>query len=350
MDAKESGEEGEGEAEKKAAKPLPAKVERALAKARDAAKADLQRKSGRWLAAIPLGIGALLLALMMPRAARPDGIPVPIVDHRVTHAVAKAEESLADEAEAERLPGDILAVGTAIRDLNTAEVADDAQATSSARIRVEALVVDAGRHPGGDRGLIKLRALQTRYFLAAASAWERGEEPKDFIASGGGFVRRAEQVGWVVGRRVLLDETQRRVVFKTVWNAMAHLDRPPFGHTLDEERALYAFYIQHPRPPENARLHIEEQLSKGTTLETCARARAEQRRQEEIWRADKIKRLGAIDRSYPTDYALGIVYFRGGRVDLAVESFNTFLEAHPDGPYAIRARNHVKAALAGVEP
>lgn len=350
MDAKETGDDGEGKAEKKAEKPLPAKVERALAKAREAAKADLQRKSGRWLAAIPLGIGALLLALMMPRSTRPDGVPVPIVDHRVTDAIAKAEEKLADAAEAERLPGDVLTAGSAIRELNTAESGDDAQAASAARTQVEALVADAVRHPGGDQNLLKLRALQTRYFLNAVSAWERGEEPKEFLATGGGFVRRAEQVGWAIGRRVLLDETQRRVVFKTVWNAMTHLDRPPFGLTLDEERALYAFYIQHPRTPENARLHVQDQLSRATTPETCARARAELRRQEESWRADKIKRLGAIDRSYPTDYALGIVYFRGGRVDLAVDSFNSYLEANPDGPYTLRARNHLKAAVAGVEP
>ena len=39
------------------------------------------------------------------------------------------------------------------------------------------------------------------------------------------------------------------------------------------------------------------------------------------WRAEKIKRLGTIDPSYPTAYALGVVYFRAARYDLSADSF-----------------------------
>jgi len=351
VDAKDSGEEEADDAPEKPKKALPAKVEEALARARDAAKADHARTSGRWLALIPLGIGALLLALMMPRATRPDGIPLPRVDERVTSAIIKAENVLADDAEGTRLPGDILSVGSAIRDLNGSEGEDDPVKATNARMMVERLVADALGRKGGDQDLIKLRALQTRAFVNALSAWERGEEPKDFIAVGGGFVRRAEQVGWTQDHKVLLDETQRRVAYKTMWNALTHLDQAaPFQLTLDEERALYAFYIQHPRPPENARTIVKGSLAAASTPEECARARTELRRHEETWRADKIKRLGAIDPTYPTDYALGVVYFRGGRGDLAVDAFGSYLDAHPDGAYAIRARNHQKAALMGLEP
>src|SRR5688572_14290167 len=119
VEAKESGDDDKGETpaadEKPAKTALPAKVEAALARARAAAKADHERKGGRWLALVPIGIGALILGLMMPRATRPDGIPVPRVDQRVTAAIIKAENTLADEAEAQRLPADVLAVGSAVR-------------------------------------------------------------------------------------------------------------------------------------------------------------------------------------------------------------------------------------------
>ncbi|MBX3229588.1 MAG: hypothetical protein KIT84_04575 [Labilithrix sp.] len=356
MEAKETGEAAEDEAAEKQEeqeeqeKPLPPKVELALAKAREAVKADHARKSGRWLAAIPLGIAFVLLSLMMPRSTRPDGIPLPRVDRRVTAAIAKADDALANEAEETRLPGDVLEIGTAVRDLNAGEAGDDAEATTLARLKLEKLVTSVVRRKDSERDLLALRALQTRSFLRAVEEWEAGAEPKDFLAAGGGFVQRAEQAGWVKDRRVMLDETQRRVAFKTVWNAVTHLDTKAFALTLDEERALYAFYIQHPRVPENAREIVAGRLRDAKTPEACARARAETRRQEEAWRTEKIKRLGMIDPSYPTDYALGISYFQGGRSDLAVEAFGNFLQAHPDGAYAARAKNHMKAALVGVEP
>lgn len=348
MEAKETKDDSEVEresAEKQPAKALPDKVERALEKARAAARADHARKSGRWLALIPVGIGALLLALMMPRATPPDSIPVPRADLRVTSAIAKAEDEMAAASEQNRLPTDVLAVGTAVRDLNTAAESEDKNGALDARRRVDAFVVDVQKRPGGDQDLIRLRALQTRLFLDAVDAWERGEQPKDFIAVGGAFIARAEEAGWVKDHRVLLNETERRIAFKTVWNGVTHLDRDVFSLTLDEERAMYAFYIRHPHPPESARLSLLSTQRTSLTPEQCAHARKEVHRQESLWLVDKVKRFAAIDPKYPGMYALGVAYAQAGRQDLAIDAFNLFIEQHPDGPYSLRAKNHLKALI-----
>jgi hypothetical protein len=333
------------------AKPLPAKVERALAAARAAVKADHANKSGRWLAVIPLSIAVTFFVFMLPRATAPDGIPLPRVDHRVTAAVERAEEALADDAEQNRLPGDILSIGTAIRQLNALEgaSADDTERLL-ARTELDALLSTVTRRPGADQELIKLRSSQIRTFVRALREWENGGEPKDFAAAGGTFVARAQEAGWVLGRHILLDETQRRVAFKSVWNAITHLSSGNYALTLDEERALYAFYIEHPRVPEGHRLNLEAKRRDAKTPEECARASADWQREGESWRADKIKRLAAIDPAYPGTYALGIAYYGAGHSELAVEAFNTYLEAHPEGTYALRARNHLKAALVGSTP
>lgn len=335
---------------KAASRPLPAKVERALAAARAAAKADHERKSGRWLAIIPLSIGLVFLLFMLPRGTPPDGVPLPRVDHRVTRAIAEAEDRLADDAEAQRLPGDVLAIGSAIRDLTTAETEGNDPERLLARSRLDALLASLPKRPSTEQELVKLRASQTRTFLNALREWESGREPKDFAATGKSFVERAQEAGWTEERHLLLDETQRRVAFKTVWNAITRLGAGTFAITLDEERALYAFYIGHPRVTESHRLALEAKRRDATTPDACRRAQADWRRDLELWRADKIKRLAAIDPAYPAHYALGVTYFHAGRGELAVDAFNTYLEAHPEGPYALRARNHLKAALVGTAP
>lgn len=338
-------EEKEEKGEKSEAKPLPAKVERALAAARAAARADHERKGGRWLALIPVTIGGIFLLFMLPRSTPADGIPMPRVDHRVTAAVAAAEDRLADEAEQSRLPGDILQIGSAIRELNALEGTKEEAQRLLVRTRLESMIKSVAGRPGVDQELIKLRSSQIRTFLNALHEWEAGREPPEFADAGGTFALRAQEAGWVEGRHILLDETQRRVAFKTVWNAMTHLSQGPYALTLDEERSLYAFYITHPRVPEGHRIQLEMKRRAASTPAECAASRMEWQRESDAWRADKIRRLAAIDPAYPGQYALGVVHFHAGHNELAVEAFNAYLEGHHDGPYSLRARNHLKAAL-----
>lgn len=329
---------------------LPPRVEQALVRAREAAKADRERKGGRWLALVPAAIGIVVLLLMMPRATAPDTVPLPLPNERVLADIARTDDARAASAETERLPSDILAVGTATRALNGAEArgADDAE-MFAARQALDAALRSLARREEVAAELVSLRAIQLRRFLDAVARWEStGETNDDFVDLAASFVQRAADAGWTDGRRVLLTETERRVMFKTVWNVLTGLDAvPEAAVTVDEQRALYRLYLQRPHPPESRRLALESQRRAATTPEACARASAEERRYTELWRVEKIKKLGTIDPTYPTAYALGVAYYRAGRFELSADAFTAYIGQHPDGPYALRAKNHLKAALAG---
>jgi hypothetical protein len=340
-----NGKRGEG-----ATTRLPPRVERALEAARAAAKADRERKGGRWLAMVPVTVCVLLLLVMMPRATEPDSIPLPRVDDRTLARIRRSDNARAAAAEAERLPSDVLAVGTAFRGVNRSEVsgADEVEKIDAKR-HLENAVRDLVRRESLEDELLSLRAVQARRFVDAIVRWEvAGETTEDLVELGGNFLDRIREAGWIDGRRVLFSEAQERVAFKIVWNAMTGLERSAaFALTLDEQRTLYAFYIQHPRVPESHRLALDAQRRAATTAESCARSDAEEARQKEVWLTEKLKKLGTLDVTYPTAYALGVAYYRAGRLDLSADAFNTFLEQRPDGPLTLRARNHLKAVLAG---
>lgn len=343
-------ESGKGEREEKSASSsrLPPHVERALERARAAARADRQRRGGRWLAIVPASVALVLLLLMMPRSTVPDAVPLPLADGRHLAQIARADDARAAEAEATRLPTGILNVGTAFRALNAAEVrgADEVE-MADARRTLEVALRDLQPREGLEEDLLSLRALQERRFLDALVRWEAtGETTNDVTELAGKFVQRSVDAGWVVGRRLLMSEAQRRVAFKTVWNALTGVGSwPAFELSLDEQRELYAFYLAHPHPPDSGRQLLVRQRAEARTPEACARVNAEERRESQLWRVDKIRKLAVIDRTYPASYALGVAYYQAGRYDLSAEAFTVFIGAHPDGPYTLRAKNHLKAAL-----
>jgi TolA-binding protein len=65
----------------------------------------------------------------------------------------------------------------------------------------------------------------------------------------------------------------------------------------------------------------------------------------EGWRLDKVRRIGALDPAYPTAYAVGVAHYRHKDYEAAVESFRDWIDAHPNGPWTLRARNYIRAAL-----
>ena len=114
---------------------------------------------------------------------------------------------------------------------------------------------------------------------------------------------------------------------------------------IDEQRALYTFYLTHPHASELQRNAYQTMRGRATTPGECMKANAEERADMEQWRIEKIRRLGELDRSYPTGYALGVAYYRSGRLEQSIEAFRGWIATHPEGPYALRARNHLKAAV-----
>ena len=330
--------------------PIPGRVEQALERARAAARADRAREGGRWLALVPVAIGVIFLALLMPQSTTPDAVPQPVVDRRVLSKIALDDDRAARAAEETRLPTDVLAVGSAFRGLKGAEAKDaDSTTMGQAKTKLDGSLAELQLRPNLTEDLLALRAVQTRRFLDALQVWEeRGETTTDLAELGGSFVTRLVETDWATAspRRIILDDAQRRVAFKMVWNALLQVEkRPRFALSVDEQRAMYALYLQHPHPSESQRGALLAQRKAALTPSSCEHANADTARQAELWRAEKIKRLGAIDPEYPTAYALGISYYHAGRFDLSADAFSAWLRDHPSGEYTIRARNHLKAAI-----
>lgn len=368
-DSARSSEAGRARAPKTAASPLPPNVERALARARARSTdksvlatlfAKLSGGKGRdgrdrWLAIVPVGLFVTMGALMLPRAVPPVDIPLPEIDERALDAVTHDDAVRAASAKTSRLPGDVLALGSAIRAFNALQ-GTVRKATEEDAVLARAAIDDArtllGTRETGPADLLTLRSVQLDAFLVEVSRFEQtGEISPDLRELGGGFIERMRDAGWIMGNRILLTPAQRRAAFKVVWNAVAGVEQLQlFQLTLDEQRALYTLYLAHPHVAEGQRTALEAQRAAAKSEAACDRVQADERRSLEMWRVDKIKKLGALDPSYPTAFALGAAYYRAGRYDLSIESYRSWLAAHPEGTYALRAQNHLRAAVTAYGP
>lgn len=303
----------------------------------------------RWLALIPVAAFVFVAPLMLPRSTPPDDVPLPSLNERLLRDIEAADDARARHAKDERLPGDLLALGTAIRSLHGLSVDPATSETAILEVRRELddARADVGKRESAIEELLTLRAVQLDGFLREVERFEAtGEATSELHELGGAFVERMRDAGWVEDRRVLLTPSQRRVAFKLVWNAVVGVEGlAPFEPSLDEQRALYALYLSRPHPPEFQRDALDERVRSSRSRATCERALIDERRATEMWRIEKIKRLGAIDPSYPTAFALGTAYYRAGRYDLSIDAYRAWLAAHPDGPYTLRAKNHLKASV-----
>lgn len=361
-DNEEASVEEEASGSPSEREPLPPRVRRALAEARAKAEkagtrapATPTNPGSRWLALIPVTAAVFGFLLMMPRAVPPEDVPLPQVDVRALAATRQDDKNRASGADAKRLDGDILLVGTALRQLNKAAATnaypdDVSKALEAVRESARAVVAhDAAR---GFDALRTLRAWQLEAFLAEVARFEAsGKVTAELVELGGAFVERMTSAGWIEQNHVVMDEDQRRVAFKLVWASTIGAEQVPgLALTLDEQRVLYTLYLTHPHAPESEHRSYEKVRRAATTDDECAKTIAKESIAAEQWRAEKIKRLGEIDRSYPTAYALGVSYYRAGRYEQSVEQFRIWTTQHPEGPLSIRAKNHLKAAFAAYGP
>ena len=302
---------------------------------------------GRGLALIPLAVAVLVGALMLPRGSPPEAIPMPAVDERVLSRVEARDRELTAQAQREPLSGVVRALGSAIREFNTKQAQDADELTLSVlRTSLNAALAPAVAE-GMDK-LVVLRAAQVEGFLAEVKKFEQtGKETEELQALGGGFVRRMRAAGWCgKDNRILLDDAERRIAFKAAWNGALGLEtRNDLVLSLDEMRALYRLYLRLPHAPEGMREQIESARRSDPNARTCAELDARESYETETWRLEKIKKLGALDPAYPKEYAAGVAEFRRGQMAAASAAFRTWLAAHPDGPWSMRARNHLKLSL-----
>jgi TolA-binding protein len=135
-------------------------------------------------------------------------------------------------------------------------------------------------------------------------------------------------------------------MFKEMWNALLGLEsRPAFALSLDEQRALYAFFIGHAHPSKSMRQALDAARRGAHDEKACLGVAEAEQSATEAWRLERIARIGAIDPAYPTEYARGIASYRQGQYKASAQAFRRWLNDHPDGPLTLRAENYLRAAV-----
>lgn len=280
-------------------------------------------------------------------AVRPDALAAGL------QADTVRARTMAERAERGDLDYDVRALGDAVRAFGRAEAEGDDAALERARRRtVEAAHGAIAREPDA---VIGLRAYQTRAFLAEVRAFERtGAASPDLEALAGPFARSLVAYRWYdeAERRLLLDDAALRALYKKRWNELTGLTGPAFALSLDEQRALLRFLIAHPalaRAKLGPRAGTEAtragtEATRAGTEATRARALRDDAIANER-RIEKIRELARLDPSFPGALAEGVVLFRLERYEAAAMAFEKHLAAFPDGPWTLRARNYLKAAL-----
>ncbi|AKT43136.1 tetratricopeptide repeat protein [Chondromyces crocatus] len=232
---------------------------------------------------------------------------------------------------------DVRALGSAFRVFGLADAKPTRQDSALAAARNDLVVALPPALARGKDEVLALRAWQLRAFLRAVRHWETtGEVTEELLSLAGDFPGLMRRSGWVEpeGRRLRIDDVALTVLFKKRWNRVVGVQGADFEPTLDEERALYQFLLRHPA-------HDASALTPSAPL--SVRAVVERRADE--YRLKKITELAALDSTYPRELARGVVLYRLGQYEAAIEAFRRHLDAHADGPYTIRARNYLRASL-----
>jgi len=296
------------------------------------------------LVAVPLLVGFLAAALLLPRPVAPESIPLPDVDEGALERAREVDRRAAAEARRTPLEDDVRALGSALRELNTREArGEDEARLREARSAISASLSDVVARRGL-AALARLRAVQLDAFLGEVRRFEAtGEQGDELRALGGPFVERMTHVGWCKDHVVLLDDDARRAAYKTAWNGLVGAPAE-LALTVDETRVLYRFFLTHPHPSETARQSLTTARAAAKDPAGLAAIDAGEALAAEAWRLDRVERLGALDPAYPLAFARGVGEFRLGRYEASARSFRAWIDRHPDGPWSLRARNHLLAA------
>jgi hypothetical protein len=304
--------------------------------------------SNQALALVPIVALLLVAPSALPRRATPNAVPLPVPDVGTLVRREAFDRSLAEQIKHAPLPDDTRALGSAIRDFHELEVHDaPAREISPARNAIDSAVARAIRLNGMD-AIVGLRASQLEGFEREVAAFEAtGAESDELGALGGAFVRSMRSERWIIGHTLEFDHHVLRALYKTMWGSFAGLgERAELALTIDETRALYAFYLSHPHAPDAVRAETNAARANTHDPRVCAGIAADEQRAAEAWRLERIGRLATLDPEYPASFARGVVQYRRGRFGAAAEQFRDWLHDHPNGPWSIRAENYLRASIA----
>ncbi|MFO0664913.1 MAG: hypothetical protein U0174_13235 [Polyangiaceae bacterium] len=307
------------------------------------------RFRGAGLSLVPVAVCVLLAGLLLPRAAVPDDVPLPVIDERALLALEAEDDARQRQVDEAGLSGDVRALGSDLRAFHElqAEGARDMGRLLEAKDRVFASRARVVSGEGVEL-VHKLFSVQLARFKSEVAAYRAsGEESLELRALSGTFLARMRSASWVVGRDVRLTDAELRVLYKSMWALDVGLDSDPtFSLTLDEKRVLYRLFLRSPHPSEQLRgVFVEAKRRANGTVE-CGRVLEEERLSAEKWRIQKILQLAELDPAYPKDYALGAAFYRAGDYGASVQAYRRFLDTHADGPLVLRARNFYRGALA----
>jgi hypothetical protein len=272
-------------------------------------------------------LGALLVStayLALPRAAEPTLLPLPQPDRRVLLRERAEERRLSDQARRVPLSFEVRAVGEAFRRVGVGTIARQGVPDSALR---DLQQLTAGvLAKGGGRALLALRSVQAELFVAAAREWDSsGKVTTELRELAGDFPEVAEERGFRKDGRLTLDDEELGTLFRMRWCELTRTKgTPPLAPSLDEHRAFYALLLAHSPP-------IGQSGSDRVGLLAVAA-------------------LSKLDPRYPADLARGVLLYRNGARAAAADAFRDQLSRKDDGPFRLRARNHLLAALAELPP
>jgi len=297
---------------------------------KQAARGDFRRHfQGYELGLLTVGMVLTFSLLALPRASRPQTLPLPQIDRREAQRRDASERELSLRTAATGLPFELRAVGESIRHFGHSvnQGIDTGHDIDDLRERMKAVV-----EKGQSSLLLGLRAVQTQYFLAALAQFERDGKPSaDLEELGGDFLQHARHNAWIASNgRFVADESTRRVLFQMHWaDLIGKRGTFPFAPTLNDWRLYYRFLLLHPE-------QTEATVADADTAAAVARVRV-------------VNALARKDPEYPAFFARGYLFDRLGDREAAASAYRAHLGQHESGPYALLARNYLIHTLQGVD-
>lgn len=275
-------------------------------------------------AVVALSVAGMGVLMGTPQAVTPEDMPLPVPD--MSRLAATAEEDARQAAAMASSPDDeksgagfeLRELGGLLRSYNEADAGEDQMAMAEVRPKLLRAAYNLTLRDGV-APLLRLRAYQQQRFLRELASWEAtGKASEELKQVGGGVVKLIEASGWAKPRRFAAGRAARSALFKRRFaEVLGLLSRPELAPTLDEGRALYAFLLS--SPPSGA--------------------------QPWAFRLRKADELAAIDPGYPRKLARGVALLKMNQGAAAVVELREHLAASPDGPYTLRARNYLAAAV-----
>jgi hypothetical protein len=290
---------------------------------------------GWQLGVLTVGLAGFAALLVLPREVVPDVLPVPQVDRREQQRTRAEELSRARFAARQPLPFDVRAVGEYYRRYGRA-VADHRHEAASVLLRELRRSAQVAHQRHGDEPLLRLRALQTYFFVKALARWElSGQRTAELDELSGALLLEAERAGWVrPPRRLQLTAAERTALFRIRWMDLTGLRKAArLSPSLNDWRTYYRFLLEHPSSGSAA----------AADAAPCGGERSQALRQLGV-----VQALHRLDPSYPASLARGVLQYRMGAYLDAAESIRMHLSLHPRGPWQLRAQNYLAASLARV--